>query len=186
MAAPAHEFTIPVSDLDAGGREYHFEVRPAWVNGALEDHEAKATTKVGKLDIRASKSAQDVVVHGTLDAEVRVTCGRCTEPFDLPIHSDLSVLYVPRSELKAPKSNDKDEYEFSAEEADTLPYSGETVVLDDLVRDELMLEIPMIPLCSEGCPGISPPPGEETAKEEEKGIDPRLAPLMQFRAKKKS
>jgi uncharacterized protein len=56
-------------------------------------------------------------------------------------------------------------------------------VLDDLVRDEILLEIPMIPLCSETCPGMGTPPGTEE-KAEEKGIDPRLAPLMAFRPKK--
>ena len=35
-----HEFTIPVSELDAGGKEYDFVVRPAWVRGAFEGHEA--------------------------------------------------------------------------------------------------------------------------------------------------
>jgi CheY-like chemotaxis protein len=60
-------------------------------------------------------------------------------------------------------------YEFSPEEADTLPFDGETVVLDDLVKDELLLEIPMIPLCSETCPGMGTPPGTED-KAEEKGI----------------
>ncbi len=35
---------------------------------------------------------------------------------------------------------------------------GRRSVLDDLVRDELVLEIPMIPLCSEACPGMSPRP----------------------------
>lgn len=182
----AHEFTIQVSDLDAGGREYRFPVRPAWIRGALEDHEATATEKDGALQVRASKSGPDVVVHGTLDAELRVPCARCTEPFTLPIHADLSVLYVPGSVLKTPSSSDKDEYEFSSDEADTFAYDGDHVVLDDLVRDELVLEIPMIPLCSEGCPGISPPPGQETRSADEKGIDPRLAPLMKFRAQKKT
>ena len=41
-------------------------------------------------------------------------------------------------------------------DADVIPYDWETVVLDDLVRDELLLGIPMIPLCSEACPGIRP------------------------------
>ena len=48
------------------------------------------------------------------------------------------MLYAPAAKVKTP---DKNEYEFSAEEADTLPFDGETVVLDDLVRDEILLEI---------------------------------------------
>ena len=47
------------------------------------------------------------------------------------------------------------------------------MVLDDLVRDELLLGIPMIPLCSEGCPGIRPP---ASGRDADAGIDPRLRP----------
>jgi uncharacterized protein len=143
---------------------------------------AKAGERDGSVVVRASKSGHDVVVNGTLEAELTVPCARCLEPFALPIKAELAVLYAPAAKLKAP-DNAKGEYEFEPEEADTLPFDGETVVLDDLVKDELLLEIPMIPLCSEGCPGMGTPPGAE-GKVEEKAIDPRLAPLMAFRAKK--
>lgn len=186
-AGPPQEFVIPVTELDAGGKAYSFEVRPSWIRGALEDHEAKAGTKTGKLAVRASKSGNDVVVHGTLDAELVVPCARCLEPVTLPLHADISVLYVPKAALKGPGGKADEEYEFTAEEADTLAYDGESVVMDELVRDELLLEVPMIPLCSEACPGMSPAPGTsgtDAAGPTEKPIDPRLAPLMRFGAKK--
>ncbi len=177
----AHELQIPVTDLDAGGRSYRFVLRSGWIRGLLEGCEATASDKDGVLDVRASKSGHDVVVHGTLQAALRIPCARCTEPFDLPIHTDVSVLYVPASTLKV---SDGEEHELTDEEADTLPYDGETVVLDDLVRDEIVLEVPMIPLCSEACPGMSAAPGNEAPQPgHEKGIDPRLAPLLRFRGK---
>jgi uncharacterized protein len=175
----AHEFSIPVSELDAGGKEFSFPVRAAWVRGALEGHEATTSGKDGTLEVRASKSGHDVVVHGTLDAGLSVPCARCLEPAEVPIHASLSVLYVPAANLKGAEDG---EQELTDEEADTLPFEGETVALDDLVRDELLLEIPMIPLCSEACPGMSPAPDPERAAE--KPIDPRLAPLLGFAAKK--
>lgn len=176
----AHEYSIPVSELDAGGKEFRFPVRAGWVRGALEGHEATTTGTDGLLDVRASKSGHDVVVHGTLDAELTVPCARCLEPAKLKVHSDISVLYVPASRLSG--KEDGREGELTDEEADTLPFDGDTVVLDDLVRDELVLEIPMIPLCSEACPGMSPAPEAERAGE--KPIDPRLAPLLDFAARK--
>ena len=133
------EFTVPVNELDAGGKSYSFAVRAAWVRGVFEDHEASTSGKDGKLDVRASKSGHDVVVHGTLDAELQLPCARCLEPTKLPLHLDLSVLYVPASELKSEDPNGED---LEDGEADTLPFTGETVVLDDLVRDELVLGVP--------------------------------------------
>ena len=67
-------------------------------------------------------------------------------------------------------------------DADVVPYDGQTVVLDDLVRDEILLEIPMIPLCSADCPGMqsaslnkSPAPPS---------VDPRLEPLRRLKLPK--
>ena len=173
------EFSIPVSELDAGGKEFSFPVRAAWLRGVLEGHEASTGGTDGRLEVRASKSGHDVVVHGTLDAALTVPCARCLEPTKLEIHSNISVIYVPAAKVTKGSDNDA---ELSDEEADTLPFEGDTVALDDLVRDELVLEIPMIPLCSEACPGMSPAPDPESAGD--KPIDPRLAPLLDFAARK--
>ncbi len=179
----AHEFTIKTTDIDASGKDYRFTIRAPWIRGALEGHEATATEHDGRLVVRGSKSGHDVVVHGTLEASLKVPCARCLEPCDLDIHADISVLYVPGSKVKDSAADDGDvEYTLEDGEADTLPYDGETVVLDDLVRDELLLGVPMIPLCSEACPGMSPAPGSNAdTPSEEKGVDPRLAPLLRFR-----
>lgn len=186
MSAP--EFSIKSVDLDAGGKEYSMTVRAPWIRAVLEDVEAKATQKDGILAVRASKSGSDIVVHGTLDATLQVPCARCLEPFETDIHSEIGVLYVPGAKVKEAGADGEVEYTLEDAEADTLPYDGETAVLDDLVRDELLLGIPMIPLCSEACPGMSPAPeinaGFSPSKEE--SIDPRLAPLLAFRGKTKT
>ncbi len=186
MSAP--EFTIKSVDLDAGGKDYRMAVRAPWIRGVLEDHEASATDKDGVLAVRASKSGTDIVVHGTLDATLTVPCARCLEPFETELHADIGVLYVPGSKVKQPGPDGEVEYTLQDAEADTLPYDGETAVLDDLVRDELLLGIPMIPLCSEGCPGMSPAPetNARPSPSSEEAIDPRLAPLLAFRGKTKT
>jgi uncharacterized protein len=191
-----HEFTISASELDAAGKHYVFPVRATWLRGALEDHEATTSGVDGELDVRASKSGHDVVIHGTLRAELTAPCARCLEPVRIPVDHPVTVLLVPSSQLGPPHSpnrgsggkdratrKEEEERELSAEEADTLTYDGDTVVLDDFVRGELMLETPMIPLCSEDCPGMRPPPShsdKEAPERAKDAIDPRLLPLMRF------
>ncbi len=181
MPSPS-EFTIPLSELDAGGKAFDFPVRIAWLRTVLEGTDVQAGADDGKLSLRASKSHNDVVVHGHLHAEVVVPCARCTNPAKLVVDQPISVMLVPASTLRADaraankgKDGDADE---ALEDADVLPYTGETAVLDDLVRDEILLAIPMIPLCSEDCPGIHPSP---QAPVEEKAVDPRLAPLLRLK-----
>jgi len=214
MTAP--EIKITVGDLDAGGKQFTFPLRAAWIRGILEGHEATPSGPDGLLDVRASKSGNTVVIHGTLRADLEVPCARCLTPVPLPIDEQLSLLFVPGKMTPPPLSpkavakdaSDKrdartvkaaarrnaaevEEYEISAEDADTLPYDGEVVLLDDVIRDELILETPIFPLCSEDCPGMSPPPGESApgpvdpsaVRDADADIDPRLRPLLRLKTK---
>jgi uncharacterized protein len=181
MAAAHPEFAVPVAQLEGTSDEHRFTVRPAWVRGVLEDHEAQPTSREGELRVRLHRSGSDIVVQGRLQVELSIPCARCLERFAFPVDKSLSVLMVPASKLKIPEGSK--EYEVSPDEADILAYDGETVVLDDLVHDELVLETPMIPLCSEACPGIPRPPGVSPPNEEKPAIDPRLAPLARLKAK---
>ncbi|HEX4514919.1 MAG TPA: DUF177 domain-containing protein [Polyangiaceae bacterium] len=166
---------ISASELDAGGKEYTLPIPNAWLKTALGDSDATAQGD-GAIDVRISKSGSDVVVHGKAKADVQVPCARCLEPVKVTLHPEISVLMVPASKIKHER-----EHEMASSEADVLPYDGDNVVLDDLVRDDLLLEIPMIPLCSEDCPGIASP----HPKEESKPVDPRLAPLLRLKKEKK-
>ncbi len=75
-------------------------------------------------------------------------------------------------------------YEFEAAEAGLDTYSGDEVTLDSFVREAILLEIPIYPLCSEACPGIGPVPAEASESDPmQLTIDPRLAPLLALKKK---
>lgn len=175
----AEEFSFTITELDRGGKDYRFDVRQEWVRGTLEDTDIEAGEVEGELRVRASKSGRDVVVHGTLKSELVLACARCTETFKFPVETEVSALYVPAEKSKTPKD---EEYEFSSEEADVETYVGDSIVLDSLVHDELLLAIPMIPLCSDECEGMTPR-SEGSKDDEESTIDPRLLPLLRLKQK---
>jgi uncharacterized protein len=71
----------------------------------------------------------------------------------------------------------------SPEEQEVELFSGDEIRLDDLVREHLVLEIPMQPLCRPDCPGIDVPEAIKGPKHLEAhpaapDLDPRLAPLL--------
>ena len=176
----AHEFSMSVHDLDAAGRRFTFPVRPSWLRGALEGTNVSAAETEGELDVRLSKSGTDVVVHGTLKAELQVPCARCLEPARVAVEEPMSALAVPGAVGSGQrKGEDDEEADASPEVGDLIPYDGETVVLDDLVRDELLLAIPMIPLCSESCPGIRPEISPDSPAAG--GVDPRFRALLRLK-----
>lgn len=176
MAKPA--FVLSASELDPGGKDYQQVIPRAWLATAFEETDAMPLGD-GEIDVRLSKSGADVVVHGHAKAEVELPCARCLEPARVVLEPKISVLMVPAAKMR---DGDEREHELGAGEADVLPYDGESVVLDNLVRDNLLLEVPMIPLCSEGCPGIPSVPESAAGPAT---IDPRLAPLLALKKEKK-
>lgn len=193
MASP--ELSVAVRDLDAAGKAFRFPLRAAWIRGSVEGTDVSATDHDGLLDVRLSKSGNDVVLRGTLSVELVVPCARCLEPARVPIHESLSALFVPARDLKKENAagdhghsrdrDEEDEPEGTASGPDVMPFDGETVVLDGLVRDEMLLALPIVPLCSESCAGIrleasasGTAPGPETAP-----VDPRLMPLLSIKTK---
>ena len=173
-AAPKPTFLVSASELDAGGKDYAQPIPNAWLRTAMGDSDATPVGD-GAIDVRLSRSGTDVVVHGKAKADVEVPCARCLEPVKVTLAPEISVLMVPAAKIKHQR-----EHEMASSEADVLPYDGDNVVLDDLVRDDLLLEIPMIPLCKQDCPGIA----SAHAKEEGKPVDPRLAPLLRLKKEK--
>ena len=137
MASP--EFPVPIADLDAGGREHTFPVRAAWIRGALEDSDATAAGPDGQLDVRVSKSGTDVVVRGHLKADLQMPCARCLENVALHLEHPVTALMVPASELRSgePRRKRRGRGAPPRGELDVVAYSGDTIALDDIVRDEL-------------------------------------------------
>jgi uncharacterized protein len=168
-AMDSAEFSVPVRDLEDGTREYVFPIRPDWVKATLEEGEIKATSEEGRLEARLSKTGKDVVVQGHIQTKLEMACARCTKPAHVVVDAEVTALMVP-----AGSATPEDD-----ESPDLVPYDGQTVVLDELVHDEILLGIPMIPLCSEDCPGMSTGPQKEEAP-----IDPRLEPLKRIKLSK--
>src|SRR6202042_5420 len=112
-------------------------IRAEWMRGALEGTNVAAAGPDGELDVRASKSGTDVVVHGTLKADLTIACARCLEPAHVTVSEQVSALVVPATAHRE-SSGAGDDDDIAPDQTDMIPYDGETVVLDDLIRDELL------------------------------------------------
>jgi uncharacterized protein len=142
---------------------------------------------------RLSRSGNDIVVRARVRTAVAVPCVRCLDPADVHVDAEMSLLLQPsRVETRRGPdarrgrrpNGDEDEYEFSAAEAEVDVYDGETVVLDDFVRELILLEIPSFPVCKDDCPGLGQghrAVSELLQEQRSSEVDPRLAPLGAFR-----
>ncbi len=172
-------FVLQIQDLDEVGRDTSFPIRPDWLETALAETELKPAGREGRLDVHAQRNALDVLIQGTLQAQLAAVCARCLG--DVPIDVDLPVTALYSPEHMRPTG--QDEVEVDPDEVSRDFYSGSEVVLDPMVRELLLLEAPMKPLCSESCEGIPVPehirPPEEVFGDDVP--DARFAPLLKLK-----
>ena len=183
------EFVLQVKDIDASGKDYSFRLEPTWLKDGLAAQALRPdpAAAAGRLQVHAQLSGTDILITGRLQAQLIGECFRCLEDAAFELDSELSALLSLRSDEVRPVPG---EWELTPEDLDRDFYSGEQVVLDELVRDQIILDAPMQPICSEGCQGIPipakvRPPEELQASGHGSRIDPRLAPLLTFNTKAK-
>lgn len=102
-------------------------------------------TVAGKIRQRERK----VKVTGRVNARAQVECDRCLQPIELPVNSQFMLEYVTAEDYQAQQA-----IELAQEDLDLSVFDGNSIDLDELVNEELLLAIPDHVLCSENCKGI--------------------------------
>lgn len=162
------------------------EVEPASHFPSLADME-----KTGECSFTRPVSAQlsaiweygHVRATGKVESAVRLTCSRCLAEYESPIASEFTIFYT---ESKGEELDE--EVELSDEELISASYSGDEIVLDPEIAEQVMLEIPYKPLCSESCRGLCPQCGADLNAGEcgcdRGGINLKMAALKKIKIEK--
>lgn len=197
MAAERPLLAISCKDLDNGPKRVRAALPAEWLArqlGAARDDEPATglgASSDGAVDLTLTPSGGDqFLLQGHVRATVDAPCARCLDPAHVPVDGSITLLMVPKVVVgqRKPKGRaskeSEGEFEFDPNEADVAHYDGETIILDELVREAILLELPISPLCSEGCAGMAHDPTVASTLEAAR-VDPRLAPLAELARKAK-
>lgn len=128
----------------------------------------------------ASAALEEIRVCGRLHAGVEGECDRCLETINLVLDAPFDVSYRP-ARFANP---DADEVEIAPGESEIAFYEGDGIVLEDVLREQVMLALPMQRLCKMDCRGICPVCGRnrnlEDCKCQLKPADDRWAALKEI------
>ncbi len=129
-----------------------------WEPGAIEfyDPQIRQTapiTATGSADL--SEALMEIRVNGHLATRMEIACDRCLEPASFPIDTDFHLLYRP-----AAYGPEHDEVNLERAESEVGFYEGDGVELSDVVREQVLLSLPMQRVCAETCKGICPVCGQ--------------------------
>ncbi len=104
-----------------------------------------------QVEIVLMKAKKRVHITGKVCFKGRFICARCAEEFEKEMEAEINVTCVP-PELFVQRR----ELELTQEEIDTVPYYGDEIDLEEIVRDTILLSIPIKMLCKPDCKGLCP------------------------------
>jgi uncharacterized protein len=96
-----------------------------------------------KVELHAERVRGREMLEGTIDGRLSLRCQRCEKPTDWPLHVDVELRLVYSEE----------EEESVLHEADPYLVQNDSLPLQDIVEDEVLLALPMLPRC-ESCEDI--------------------------------
>lgn len=114
------------------------------------------------LTARAVKAGATVHVTGTLSGTVRRQCVRCLAEYDDALRLVVVGEYHRDADLKSwPAAPEPLERPVEEGDDDIYHYTGETIELGEMLREQVILAAPMQPLCREDCRGLCPVCGQD-------------------------
>jgi uncharacterized protein len=105
--------------------------------------------------VRLMHTQGGVLVQGRLRGEVTLSCSRCLDPVTVPLDVGLEEIFTPTIDVLTGRP-------LQSEEEDRALWIDERHILDlgEVVRQDVLLAIPMHVLCREECLGLCPACGQ--------------------------
>jgi len=107
----------------------------------------------GKVELVLG-SVSEIRVTGHLAVEMETDCDRCLDPARCSIDTDFELYYRPVSDGYV------EEIAIDDDESQMGFYEGDGLELNDVLREDVLLELPMQRVCREDCKGICPVCGQ--------------------------
>ncbi|MEU8823010.1 YceD family protein [Streptomyces sp. NPDC048636] len=104
-----------------------------------------------ELDLRLESVMEGVLVTGTARAPLTGECVRCLEPLERELEVDFQEMFsYPDADDRSRDADTGDD----AEEEETLFLEADLFDLEPVLRDAVVLALPLQPVCREDCPGL--------------------------------
>lgn len=140
---------IPIAEIE---EDTTFEFK------ALQPKELQLVTKRREsfkhIDavVKLSKSTTGITAHFDVNFVAELSCVRCLEIYTNDNHATLYIDYI---EGKAPHAK-IERVELQAIDVDREYYTGHQIDISIGIREAIILSLPVVPLCKDGCLGLCP------------------------------
>ncbi len=143
-----------VRDLEVRAARFDVELAPGAVEFLDPKLHQSGVLKTSGIVELVTGALGEIRVKGHLAMTMEADCDRCLEPARFPIDSDFELYYRPVAEGYG------EERVIDVGEAEIGFYEGDGIELNDVLREFVLLALPMQRVCKEDCKGICPVCGQ--------------------------
>jgi uncharacterized protein len=178
---------IEVAELELHPIDFQEEFLPDAIDLGAEVRQRTPLKTGGRAQLVEERHGkhevvQDIRVQGDLSTSLELPCARCLEPVVRDVARTFDLLYRP---LGTDAGNE--ELSVTAVEAEVGYYEGDGLLLEDVLREQVLLAVPLKVTCREDCKGLCPVCGKNRNSElcscEQQLQDPRWSALKEIREK---
>jgi uncharacterized protein len=178
---------IKIKDLELRKMEFDETLTPGVIDLGEDVRQQGPLRASGRAElVRENRGARQVVddirLVGSFSTELELHCARCLEPVDNPVAETFDLLYRPQG-----VDARGDDASIGKAETEIGYYQGEGLLLEDVLKEQILLALPVKQVCSAGCKGLCPHCGRnlnlETCNCAEAVADPRWGALDEIRKK---
>ena len=176
-----------VSELEREPIDFDLEMAPGAVELGEEAEQVGQLAAEGQAEVlhehRGPKDiVADIRLRGRFAGKFQVPCARCVEPVEIPLESDFDLIFRP-----AEADSEAPERSITAPETEIGYYQKDSLLLEDVLREQVLLSLPVRTLCKPDCKGLCPRCGvnrnSQTCSCEEGPSDPRWEALADLRSR---
>ncbi len=102
--------------------------------------------------LRIQVSGQIVEVDGNFRSEVVLKCGRCLQAFQQEVSSEFSLTFTPH--VADESDTVEEEVELESDELGLIFYHDELIDLLEPLQDQVIMSLPISPVCNDACLGL--------------------------------
>jgi uncharacterized protein len=162
---------INTDEIREDGLDLEETLSRAWLDGvlAVDPHGLFSATGPSQLTARLEKVEDGVLLRASLSPKLTTECSRCLDPVEVVVPVSFTLSLIPEARAATRQGLEDDgagpeganRGSFDPTEADEEVFKGKTIDLEPLVREQIILALPMETLCQEGCQGLCPHCGKD-------------------------
>jgi uncharacterized protein len=176
-----------ISELEREPVDYDLHLEPGAVDLGGEAEQAGLLDTQGRAEVihehRGPREiVADIRLKGGFKGTFQVPCARCVEPVKVPLAAEFDLIFRPLG-----VDGGASERSISAPETEIGYYQGDSLALEDVLREQVLLSLPVRTLCKEDCKGLCPRCGVNRNNQpctcDEGANDPRWEALSGLRGR---